>query len=67
MASTIAWLNASIILASVVGSSSYMHAVAASDLHPLHKQNEITICRRLSAVGSESVDTVAEELEEMKG
>ena len=53
-----------IILCPVVGSPSY--AVAAYDLHPLHKHNERTKFADdpYLLVGS---DTVAEELEKIKG
>src|SRR6218665_2628348 len=66
VASMIAWINASIILGSVVGPPSYV--VAASDLHPLHKQNEITKFAddTYLLVGAESVGTVAEKLENIK-
>jgi len=65
----ITWINASIIQGSVVGPPSYV--VAASDFHPLHKQNEKTKFAddtyMYLLVGSESVGTVAEELEDIKG
>ena len=67
VASTIAWIHAFIIQGSVVGPPSYV--VASSGLHPLHKQNEITKFAddTYLLVGSESVGTVAEELENIKG
>src|SRR6218665_1096528 len=40
VSSLIAWMHASIIQGSVVGPPSYV--VAASDLHPKHKKNDMT-------------------------
>src|SRR6218665_3209204 len=66
VASMIAWIDASIIQGSVVGPPSYV--VAASDLHPKHKQNVITKFAddTYLLVGSGSVSTVAAQFDNIK-
>jgi len=66
ISSLIAWINASIIQGSGIGPSSYV--VAASDLHPRHKQNAITKFADATylLVGSTSIGTLVDEFDNIK-
>src|SRR6218665_3834119 len=66
VSSLIAWINASIIQDSVVGPPSYV--VAASDLHPKHKQNAMTKFADDTYLlfGSRSVGTDTDEFDNIR-
>ena len=66
ISSLIAWINASIIQDSGIGPSSYV--VAASDLHPRHKQNAMTKFAddTYLLVGSMRIGTLVDEFDNIK-